>query len=177
LFRASLTPIKNSNGSLSASGQRENQMNSGKQSSRGFTLIEIMITVAIIAILSAIAIPSYFQYVVRSNRAEAKTVMLQASQFFERSYTVNNSYCGSSCGSDLTVAVTVALPATLIKTPSSGTTLYDLTATASQSTYTISATPTLTGSMKNDKCGTLTYNNLGVKGQATTGDVATCWRS
>ena len=58
----------------------------------GFTLIELMITVAIIAILAAIAYPSYTQYVRRAHRADAKTALLSNAQFLERNYTESNLY-------------------------------------------------------------------------------------
>ena len=58
----------------------------------GFTLIELMITVAIVAILAAIAYPSYVQYVQRSHRADAAAALASAAQWMERQYTTNNVY-------------------------------------------------------------------------------------
>ena len=60
--------------------------------SRGFTLMELLITVGILAILAAIAIPSYSAYVVRGQRASAKVVLLQTAQSLERYYTANGAY-------------------------------------------------------------------------------------
>ena len=54
------------------------------QKSRGFTLIELMITIAVIGILSAIAFPSYQEYLRRSNRADVKAALLENAQFLER---------------------------------------------------------------------------------------------
>ena len=59
---------------------------------RGFTIIELMIVVAIVAILAAVALPNYTQYVRRSNRADAQTTLLQAAQFLERRFTTSGSY-------------------------------------------------------------------------------------
>lgn len=60
--------------------------------SQGFTLIELMITVAIIAIISAVAYPSYTSYVVRAKRTECRTGVTQAMQQQERAYTQSNAY-------------------------------------------------------------------------------------
>lgn len=68
------------------------------QRSRGFTLIELMITVAIVAILAAIAIPSYQDSVWKGKRGEAKTAIMRTLQSEERYYTQNNTYLLFSTG-------------------------------------------------------------------------------
>jgi type IV pilus assembly protein PilE len=144
--------------------------------SKGFTLVELMITVAIIGILAAIAYPNYTRYVQRANRAEARSVLLEVAQFMEKSYTVNNCYHRNDavCG---TAAVNLLLPADLTQAPKQGTARYNIgfAAQASQN-YTLSAVPT--GVMTGDACGTLTLADTGVRGAAgvtTDAVVAECW--
>lgn len=60
----------------------------------GFTLIELMIVVAIVALLAAIAFPSYTRYVEQARRADGKAALLEAAQRLERCYTQRNTYVG-----------------------------------------------------------------------------------
>lgn len=79
----------------------------------GFTLIELMIVVAIVAILSAVAYPSYKEYIAKGRRAEMKTVLLSAQQWMERFYTENYRYDKDSADAN------VALPDHLKVSPPS----------------------------------------------------------
>jgi type IV pilus assembly protein PilE len=64
----------------------------------GFTLIEMMVVVAILGILASIAYPSYVRSVQKSNRAEAKSELNDAAQRFQRCYTLNGRYnIGTNC--------------------------------------------------------------------------------
>ncbi|SFU28138.1 type IV pilus assembly protein PilE [Nitrosomonas eutropha] len=134
---------------------------------RGFTLIETMIVVAIIGILAAIAYPSYQEHVHRSNRVEAKGILLEMAQLLERNFTEANRYDQTSAGGDF------ALPVT--QSPRTGTAKYTIRfaeGTPTQNTYTLEAVPI--GSMASDTCGTLTLTHTGVRGAG--GNVTECWR-
>ncbi len=123
----------------------------------GFTLIELMVTVAIIGILAAIAYPSYTQYVQRANRSDAEAIMQENAQFMERYFTTSGTYVGA------------VLPTT--QSPKSGTAKFAISLAAAATTYTITATPT--GGYVDSLCGTLTINQLGV----TTPPLADCWKN
>jgi type IV pilus assembly protein PilE len=69
-----------------------------KKKQSGFTLIEMMIAVAIVGIIAAIALPSYQASVRKSNRAEAKTELMDVAQRLQRCYTLYASFNNASCG-------------------------------------------------------------------------------
>ncbi len=141
---------------------------------RGFTLIEVLIALAIVGILSAIAVPSYFSYIERANRADAKATLMDATQFMQRFYSLHNSYSTQRDG-----RTKVALPAALQRSPRNGAALYDISVESLDNSYTLRAVPR----NKADPCGTLTLNSLGVRSndtRAVTGKqklpAETCWR-
>lgn len=140
---------------------------------RGFTLLELMIAVAIIGILAAIAYPNYEEQVRKSRRAECTVALAGLASAMERHYTANGfSYEGAATGGGNTGS-----PAVYSTTcPSGGGPIsYNLTITASSaSTYSLSATPT--GPQTGDRCGTLTLNEMGVRGvTGAAADAASCW--
>ena len=140
-----------------------------------FTLIELMVTVAIVGILASIAYPSYQASVMKSRRADAKGALLGFANAMERYFTVNNSYLGAA-GTDTTPADTGSPRIySTISPVAGGTAYYNLTiSAATASTYTLNATRT--GAQANDKCGTLTLTHTGVKGFTGTGvTAADCW--
>lgn len=136
----------------------------------GFTLIEIMIVVAIIGILSAIAYPSYQQYVIRGNRTEGMALLNDAAARQERFYAQNNSYVTSQ--GDIAKLV---MPNTSGTAVLSATGLYSLTVSGTDG-YTFTAAPQ--GRQAADtKCKNLTLNAAGAKGASASGaDVNQCWR-
>ncbi|MCE2570090.1 type IV pilin protein [Motilimonas eburnea] len=119
----------------------------------GFTLIEVLIVVAIIGILTAIALPSYRAHVMTSNRVDAQMALTEMAQIFERSYARQGVYPS-------------AVPS--ISVPSSYT--FSLTTSSDPDLFTLTATPDTAQS--SDECGTLTINQAGVLGA----DKTHCWQ-
>lgn len=133
-----------------------------------------MIVVAIVAILAAIAIPQYRKYIQKSNRATAKSALLDLARREETYYSTNNSYTLNlvSLGYN-------NISNNQIQVPNSSNPTYTIGFTApassgsSESTYTASATPT--GSQTGDGCGTYSVDYLGNQLPATTSDGSSCW--
>lgn len=137
-----------------------------KVNNQGFTLIELMIVLAIIGILAAIAYPSYTEQVNRGRRADAQSVLLQASQFMERYFVNNNSYSGA------------ILPTGFLTAPSgapAGEQNYDITVTipTAGTSYQLTATPRSGGPNDGDKCGNFIITNTGQKSVSTS--ATDCW--
>lgn len=125
----------------------------------GFTLIELMIVVAIIGIVAAIALPSYSSYVARARRSDARTQLVQVAQFMQRFYAANDHYATDRSGN------AIQIPGSLQVSPADGPKLYDLSVTtANATTYEIRMVPTAGRAMANDKCGTFTLTSTGVRG-------------
>ena len=137
---------------------------------KGFSLIELMVTVAIIGILAAVALPSYQNYVMQSNRAVAKAILLENAQFMEQFYTENSRYDQTAGAGGVPLA---APRITQSPRPGGGGAIqYNISFQAiAANNFTLQAIPT--GSMAGDICGTLTLTNTSVQGAA--GTVAACW--
>ncbi len=140
--------------------------NSHDEWQSGFTLIEVMIVVAIVGILSAIALPSYRSYIERGDRASARAALLEAQQFMERFYATNNRFT-----TDVACTTSPALPARFTNVPENSP-RYSLAVVSDCNSYTLTATPLQTVSL----CTNLTLTNTGVKGISGSGTVADCWK-
>jgi type IV pilus assembly protein PilE len=162
--------------------------------SLGFTLIEIMVAVVLVAILAAIAIPSYSAYVVRGQRAAAKAALEQAAQFLERNYTTSGCYNftdAASCAAQGGNAVTAIWTFTGAPTDGGGTFTYAIGAPnftppagfVAGQYFSVTATPcagSCTGgnNFTDSDCGALTLDNTGTKsanGTIGTAKPELCW--
>lgn len=112
---------------------------------RGFTIIEAMIAVAILTIAVSLAIPSYLQYVVRSNRSEAIEALMNASACQERLLIRNNAYDADVCGGG------------------TENEFYVVSITTSNNNQNFVATATPQGSQVSDNCGAMTLTDTGIR--------------
>lgn len=155
-------------------------MQTNQRSNRGFTLIELMITVAVIGILAAIAMPSYNKYILRSHRLEAKNALLSLAQRLEQNYTLSGSYNAKQDGSAVNDAYLTATG--LASVPAGSTARYKLSFVAGQptaTTFTLQAVPQ-SPQTADTECGTLLLNQQNLKGAKGTLDnraqaTLDCW--
>ncbi|MBI44014.1 type IV pilin protein [uncultured Marinobacter sp.] len=139
----------------------ERKLGSAAREAAGFTLIELMIVVAIIGIIAAIAYPSYQEHVRKTRRSVAQADLMELAQWMERQYAQDYSYLDG--GNAPTLPFTVS--------PRSGTAFYNLSfsGNVTQNAFTLQAVPT--GAQSDDRCGTLTLDSAGTRGAAE----ADCW--
>ncbi|QTL37307.1 MULTISPECIES: type IV pilin protein [Pseudoalteromonas] len=134
-----------------------------KHTEQGFTLIEMVITVAILGILASIAYPSYTEYVRRAARAEAAATLLDAANKQEQYFVDNRQYA--------TTLAALGLPTT---TENNYFTL-QIALGADLNSFVITATATGGPLAGDTECTTLTINNLNIRGSTGTFAADRCW--
>lgn len=135
----------------------------GRWAIGGFTLIELMITVAVVAILATIAYGSYQRQIIQSRRAAGATCLQERAQLLERFYTTALSY-----------ATAPNPPAACDANVSPHYTLSFAVAPTARA-YTLQAVPQGAQATGDTLCGTLTINQQGTRSQSGSGSVADCW--
>jgi type IV pilus assembly protein PilE len=148
----------------------------GLDSQQGFTLIELMIVVAIIAVLTIVAMSSYTWAVTKTRRKEGAACAEQGSQWMERFYATNLRYDQDLAGN----AVTKTFPSTasLCNAEADVSTYYTVALTnLSATTYQVNATPKGIQAKNDHLCATLSTTQLGNKKDSGTssGTPANCW--
>lgn len=138
-------------------------MMESRSAARGFTLIELLIVLVIVAILAAIAIPSYRTYVVRSHRVDAQSALIDLAARQERYFYSNNAYADTL--------------AKLNATSTLGGALYKVDVASSSSSAFVVSAEALGAQARDDKqCKTLTLSNVGAQGSTgTKANDPKCW--
>ena len=145
-------------------------LGSRKHRSFGFSLLELMVTVAVISILATIAVTSYSSQVQKSRRTEAKSALLDLAGREERLFSTTNAYSSDE------VFLGYATVSTPMTNMAFGNGYYQLTAVSTATTYTLTAAPVAGTSQANDTaCGSFSVNQLGVQTVSGTSTAAICW--
>lgn len=144
-------------------GRQRKSSHVHSRKSKGFTLLEIMIVVVIIGVLAAIAIPTYQDHVLRSNRTEGQALLVEAAARQERFFTQNNRYAATV--GDLGYS-----------TANSANNLYQLNIalTGGNMEFTLTAQP-INSQTRDTKCGNLGLTHTGSK-TATGASAEDCWK-
>lgn len=134
---------------------------------RGFSLIELLIVIAIVGILAAIAIPAYQRYLLEAHRTDAVSLLLRAASAEDRYYTVNNSYTTNLQALGFNVDAQGGVTST------NGYYLMTVTSSGPES-FTLTATP-LGGQTADTGCGAFILNMLGQESVTGTDTAQHCW--
>jgi type IV pilus assembly protein PilE len=129
---------------------------------RGFSLIEVLATMAIVALLAAIALPSYAVYMANARRGSGRTALVQAALWLERAATANGAYPDASF-----------VPPGLLRSDGDS---YRLIASTTPISFRLEAIPS--GSQTGDRCGTLALLHSGERTISNAPSDATadaCW--
>ena len=144
---------------------------------RGFSLIELMIVVAVVGLLAAVAYPSYLDQVRKGKRATAATSILECAAIMERRYTITSNYEDDVCGT--VDADNEDYDITVNRDPNGlGNCISD---NNNSDCYLITAAATGPSVGNDEACATMTYNHLNAKGSTIAGggdgENSICWRT
>ena len=154
--------------------EKDDDMKYLRRQEAGFTLIELMIVVVMIAILSAIAFPQYRDYVVRSNRSVAKNLLVQVADRQEQFFTDRKTYAADLTDLGYPAAANFVVDrASMMAAADPGDAIYTITLTnATATTYTLTATP-LNGQVEDAECASMVLNQAGQRTSLPAG--GDCW--
>jgi type IV pilus assembly protein PilE len=140
----------------------------------GFTLIELMITVAIVGILGSVAYPSYVSHIVKTKRNAAESFMMTVANRQEQTMLNARSYFAVATGTTAEwTAANLAIPA---EVSSNYTVTVAANNAATPPTFTVTATPSAIQAAKDTKCGILTLDQTGTKTKSgTAASYSDCW--
>ena len=151
-----------------------------KASRAGFTLIELLIAVAIVGILTAVALPSYLEHIAKGRRAEGQAALQKAVQLQERFYTANGTYATNAQLPSLFGLG--GHPVYSGENPAENTGRYTLTVVADGAnnctdlTICVAIQAAPNAPFVDPKCGTLTLNSRGVRTESGTETLQYCWK-
>jgi type IV pilus assembly protein PilE len=141
-----------------------------KNKTLGFTLIELMIAVALVGIIAAVALPSYSSYVKRGNRSEGRAFLMDIAAKQERFYSDNNQFTTTIGSTGIGYSEPTSCTASGTQSESCLYTLTVATANSNQQ-FTLTATPTFSDT----ECGALTLTQDGTRGEGGSLAVEDCW--
>lgn len=139
----------------------------GPRQSRGITLMELMVTMVVVSILAAIAIPSYQGYTLRAARTDAKRELFSLAQRLERCYTRFNVYDNANC--------TVTLPVLAPSGATADAATYRINGEIEEQEFQLVA-EAINTQARDNKCGDLSINQAGVQGASGTLAAQRCWQ-
>lgn len=129
---------------------------------RGFTLLELMVTVSIVAILAGIGMPIYLKQTQRARRVSATTEIMTTVAALQKCFTLNVTYVNPPC--------------TVADTHNTDDGNYTITVTDRSATFfTVTAKPVATGQQKNDACTEFIIDSTNTKKSTSTSSSTTCW--
>jgi type IV pilus assembly protein PilE len=145
--------------------------------SAGFTLLELMIVVAVVAILARISFNAYTRSVTKSRRVAAEACLASYASYMERFYTTNLRYDQDTSGTAMSNAVLAAqnMPCANATTGTGQYYTYSFAATPTQTAYQVQAAPAGSQSTLDAACGTLSVDQTGSHAVSGSSPVSSCW--